>query len=268
MRELRLNEEWDPMGRPRLTEVRRAHILETAVRVISARGLADTSMALVAAEAGMSPALVFYYFGTKSKLLAETLLFAEERFYRRVTDELETLDTPPDKLLRLLELACLVGSESGSDVWDDWILWVESWARALRDDELASQREELDRRWLDTICSIVSEGRLTGDFRAGEPEEVSRLFAGLIDGLALQVLLRDPGFSSTRAFEICVRVGSSELDCDLGLHLARYQAADRARSTASGHRGVAQDRPTRRAPTQHDSATTDEVHSSGHLAII
>jgi AcrR family transcriptional regulator len=190
-------------------------------------------MALVAAEAGMSPALVFYYFGSKSKLLAETLQFAEDRFYRRVTAELERLDTPPYKLLRLLELACLVGSESGSDLWDDWILWVESWAGALRDAELASQREKLDRRWLDTICSVVSAGRLTGDFGAGEPDEVSRLFAGLIDGLALQVLLRDPGFSPRRAFELCVRVGSRELGCDLGLHLTTYQAANARRGGAS-----------------------------------
>ncbi len=237
------------MGRPRLTELRRAQILGTAVRVISTTGLADTSMALVATEAGMSPALVFYYFGTKSKLLAETLLFAEERFYQRVTQELAQLDTPPGKLLRLLELACLVGSDRGSDLWDDWILWVESWARALRDAELATQREDLDRRWLGTICSIVSEGRHTGDFRAGEPEEVSRLLAGLVDGLALQVLLGDPGFSSTRAFELCVRVGSRELDCDLGLHLASHQAASKGRSSSSGRRGAKRDRPTRPAPT-------------------
>lgn len=142
---------------------------------------------------------------------------------------------PPQKLVRLLELACLVGADSGSEVWDDWILWVEFWARALRDTDLASQREVLDRRWFDTICRIVTEGRATGDFRRGDPEVLSRLFAGLIDGLALQVLLRDPGVPAASAFELCVGLGSRELDCDLESHLqSRDSQAEKHRRSRRG----------------------------------
>ena len=44
-------------------------------------GLCETRIADVAERAGLSPALVVYYFGSKEKLLTEALAYAEDLFY-------------------------------------------------------------------------------------------------------------------------------------------------------------------------------------------
>ena len=62
--------------RPKLTQKRRTQMLEAAAEVIGERGLCDTRIADVARRAGLSPALVVYYFGSKEKLLTEALAYA------------------------------------------------------------------------------------------------------------------------------------------------------------------------------------------------
>src|SRR5205085_3718727 len=75
-----------PPRRP--SHVRRAQILEAAVAVIGERGLCDIRISDVGERASASPALVVYYFGTKERLLADALTFAEERFYGQTSQEL------------------------------------------------------------------------------------------------------------------------------------------------------------------------------------
>ena len=50
---------------------------------------------------------------------------------------------------------------------DEWALWIEIWVRALRDPQLAKEREVLDRRWRQSIADIVRHGRDTGEFPDG-----------------------------------------------------------------------------------------------------
>src|SRR5438309_2058532 len=89
----------DMRQRRRPSEVRRSQILEAAVAVIAERGLCDSRISDVARRAKASPALVVYYFGTKERLLADALTFAEDRFYGQTSRELEPI---PDARGRLV----------------------------------------------------------------------------------------------------------------------------------------------------------------------
>ena len=60
----------------------------------------------------------------------------------------------------------------------DAALWMELWARALRDPELAATRAELDGRWRQTIAEVVRYGQERGEFGPADPDEV-RGAAGL-----------------------------------------------------------------------------------------
>src|SRR5256885_16922335 len=75
-------------GRRRLSEARRVQILDAAAQVIVRRGLCDTRIADIASVAGTSSALVLYYFGSKDRLLAEALTYADERFYDETVEGL------------------------------------------------------------------------------------------------------------------------------------------------------------------------------------
>src|SRR4029450_10119352 len=117
-------------ARPKLTQKRRTQMLEAAMEVIADRGLCDTRIADVADRAGLSPALVVYYFGSKEKLLTEALAYAEDLFYIEAFRELTGIDGASERMVRLIELACPPVVRRETDEY--WALWVEVWARALR----------------------------------------------------------------------------------------------------------------------------------------
>ena len=103
--------------------------------------------------------------------------------------------------------------ESTVDSGDDAVLWIELWPQALRNEELAATREALDRRWRGAIAEIIHEGQQRGEFAGGDPDELARLTASLLDGLLIQVALEDSEVSSARAEELCLAVLERELGC-------------------------------------------------------
>jgi AcrR family transcriptional regulator len=222
------------------SEARRRQILQAAVQVIAEQGLCDTRIQSVAERAGASPALVIYYFGTKDRLLAEALSHAEEAFYRDTASALAEVASARDQLIRLVQLSCAVGEQSAGFV-DEWVLWLDLWARAPRDREVARDREALDRRWRQTIAGIVRQGQGGGEFAPVDADEFALRLAALIDGLAVQVVLGDPEVPAERMFDLCMRTCAGELGFP-------WTPEDRARllqaGRAGGRGGAARPAPT------------------------
>ena len=194
--------------RQRQSKDRRTEILEAAARVITDRGLAETRISDIAERCGVSPGLILYYFESKDKLLVEALNQANDQFYLRLSRELRRMDSARDQLERLIELS-VPGLLPEFERLDEWALWIEIWVRALRDQNLAKEREELDRRWRQSISDIVRRGRSTGEFPEGDDADDLGLEIGaLIDGLAVQVLLHDTTFSPERMRLACLKVAA------------------------------------------------------------
>jgi AcrR family transcriptional regulator len=195
--------------RPKSTQKRRTQILEAAMEVIVERGLCETRIADVAERAGLSPALVVYYFGSKETLLTEALAYAEDLFYIEAFRELTGIEGATERMVRLIDLACPPVVRRESDEY--WTLWVELWSRALRNDEAARKREALERRWRNTIAEVVREGQRTGEFGSCEPEHFATYLSALMDGLALQVLFGDPAVDGALVNEMCLEAAAGEL---------------------------------------------------------
>ena len=70
--------------RERRRERSREEILEAARRVLTRRGIAATTLAAVAEEAGVSKTALYYYFPSKSALLFELIFAAHERQARAI----------------------------------------------------------------------------------------------------------------------------------------------------------------------------------------
>ena len=199
-------------GRPRLTQKRRTQMLEAAAEVIGERGLCDTRIADVAGRAGLSPALVVYYFGSKEKLLTEALAYAEDLFYIEAFRELTGIEGAAERLARLIELSCPPVERRETDEY--WALWVELWSRSLRNGEAALKREALDRRWRNTIAEVVREGQRSGEFGPCDPERFATYLSALMDGLALQMLLKDSAVDSAMVNGMCLHAAARELGLD------------------------------------------------------
>jgi AcrR family transcriptional regulator len=194
--------------RPRLDHVRRPELLAAAASVIRQRGLEHARVADIAEEAGTSAPSVLYYFASKAALLKEALTSAEERFYEDLALELEDIASARDRMVRI------VASSAGEGDYDA-SLWMELWARALRDPDLAATRAELDGRWRRTIAEVVRYGQERGEFGAADPEEFAVLLASLLDGLSVQVALRDKEVTPDRVRELALKLAERELGCEL-----------------------------------------------------
>jgi AcrR family transcriptional regulator len=192
--------------RPRLGHVRRPAMLSAAAEVIRERGLENARVSDIAERAGTSAPSVLYYFETKADLLREALTSAEEDYYDELERELEGLESARERLERIV-----AGGAADGDY--DASLWMELWPRALRDPDLAATRAELDGRWRQAIADVVDYGQRRGEFGNADPETFAMMLASLLDGLAVQIALKDEDVTPERARELSLALAERELSC-------------------------------------------------------
>ena len=194
---------------------RHQEILDAAARVITERGLAETRISDIADQAGVSPGLILYYFESKDRLLAEALTFANDQFYLRTSREVRRIPSAKDQLRRLIDLS-VPGYLPEYGRLDEWALWIEVWVRALRDPDMAKDREALDQRWRSQLAEIIRGGQAAGEFSSSEdPDELALRIAAIIDGLAIQVIMDDSEVTTERMHRTCMEVSSQVLGFSL-----------------------------------------------------
>ncbi len=186
---------------------RRTQILRAALEVIAERGYSETRIADVAERVGVSPALVMYYFKTKDRLLAEAIRHAEDLWYVDGTRLMEAIPTASGRLEALVRITCLSDEEVGLSS-ESWALWIDLWCQALRRPAVAAVREEFDAHWRETIRAVVRHGQAAGEFEPVDADEVAVALSALLDGLSVQLALRDPAVTEERAFETAMRFAS------------------------------------------------------------
>jgi AcrR family transcriptional regulator len=184
-------------------------MLSAAADVIRERGLENVRVSDVAERAGTSAPAVLYYFTTKAELLKDALTSAEEAYYEELERELGGLESARQRLVRIV-----AGGAGDGDY--DASLWMELWAKALSDPELAATRADLDGRWREAIAQVVAYGQQRGEFGPhADPNEFAVLLASLLDGLAVQIALKDAEVTPERVRELALVFAERELDCEL-----------------------------------------------------
>jgi AcrR family transcriptional regulator len=197
---------------PGTADQRREQMLHAALEVISARGYADTRIADVAERAGVSPALVIYYFKTKDQLLTEAIRYYEDTWYAVGQSKMAGLPTAAARLEEFVAMSVL--SEADPEPASSWQLWLDFWAQAARNPEVASVRQKSDERWREAIGALVHEGQEAGEFRQVDPESFAIYLSSLMDGLTIQIALEDPVVDSVRAYELSMRFVADQLGFD------------------------------------------------------
>jgi AcrR family transcriptional regulator len=186
-------------------EGRRVEMLDAAASLICERGFGDTRIADVAKRAGVSSALVIYYFGTRDRLLVDALRHSEESFYEAAEKMLAEVTSMRERLSLLIKWTVI--PQADNEIPGAWGLWFDLWAQAFRHEEVKAGRVELDARWRRMIVDAVKSGEATVDARMFALE-----FGALLDGLSIQVALEDPEVDSEVAYEIAMRFCERELN--------------------------------------------------------
>jgi AcrR family transcriptional regulator len=166
----------------RSVEVRREEILTATVDLLDRVGLAATRVGDVAEELGISPALVFYHFGTKDDLVAEAFAHAVERDLGKL-DRAVRGDDPAEQLRRVLRLYGPTGQAIG------WRIWIDAWALAQREPHIRTVLRRLDQRWTEALRRVVEGGVAQGAFVCPDPAASVARISALLDGLSVATLV-------------------------------------------------------------------------------
>ncbi len=205
----------------------RQRILAAAVRRIAREGIEGVRIARIAMDAGVSPSLVHYHFATREALLAEALdysyNYAEER---RISSGSEAASSHAERLESMLE-GCLPVS---TELHDDWLLWLELWHQAARNEQLRPIAGELYSRLHAWFADEIGAGVAAGEFGRCDPDEVADRILALLDGVGVRTIIGDPQMTLTRARQTVRTAVARELG--LGEPLAEPAAVSAAVSAA------------------------------------
>jgi len=162
-------------------------ILDAACRVIVQGGIDRMRVSDVAAEAGVSTALVHYYFATRAELIERAFHHADERSDERAAADAGLAADARERLERLLRFQ-LADDEAARS---SWIFWRELWTHALFDGRLRAVVGESYAVWVAQIGARLGEAlaedgasAATADLQAS-----AQRLAALVDGLGQQLEL-------------------------------------------------------------------------------
>jgi AcrR family transcriptional regulator len=166
-------------------------ILRAACSVIAERGCDGMRMGDVARTAGVSSALVHYYFDTRSELLRRAFLYADEQVDAFIQAAVQRSGTPRERLETAV-VSYLVDDEA---VEQSWRIWSEMLRAALYEPALRPDVEDSYRSWVEEV-----EGHLRACAEPAVDASAAALrLCALVDGLAQQALLGGIGRARARA---------------------------------------------------------------------
>lgn len=166
-------------------EARRRQIIDAVIRTTTTGGLQSATFRSIAEEAGVSVRLVQYYFGTKDRLLADTLLEVGTRSVERIgraIDHLGPNPSPKEKITTILDQFL----PTDDDRREAMLVFIALRTASLTDDSLReSDKAGLDRSLIQTIQTELERAVSDGDARPGlDPYREAVMLVGTMTGIA------------------------------------------------------------------------------------
>ena len=164
----------------------REKIVETAMRLFSTQGYANTSLSQVAKEAQVSKALIFWHFENKESLFRTAVQRTLEPYFINVVDDLEGL-SEVDQIKRLIdEYYAFVSKNIYSVKFFLGLILREE----KHPDDLVGHMTELQRVYHNLLADIIDGGRQKGMFRPDvKAEQDAGLIISALHGLLVQGFL-------------------------------------------------------------------------------
>lgn len=180
-------------------EERRQQLIDATIRSVANHGLADTTIATVAREAGLSQGIINLHFRSKERLLTETLRYLADE-YRNACGEAAAAagDSPAAGLEAMVEL----DFRRNICTRDKLAVWFAFWGeRKFRPTyrRICAARDKSYDDMVRVMCAKLCE---QGGYPDVEPALVADGLSALTDGLWLDLLVRPESMSRELARRI------------------------------------------------------------------
>ncbi|MCD0481503.1 TetR/AcrR family transcriptional regulator [Streptacidiphilus sp. ASG 303] len=167
----------------------REQVLAAAMAAIAEHGLAGLTMAALGRQVGMSGGHLLYYFGSKDRLLLETLRWSEEQLGGQRREVLARPGTSARE--RLAAYADLYLPDGPGD--PRWTLWIEVWGRSLADAGIRGAQPDVEEPWHRDLVALLREGAAAGEFGPVDAEAAAVRIRALLDGFSTPIAVGLPG---------------------------------------------------------------------------
>lgn len=180
-------------------EKRQSQLIQATIRSIASHGLSDTTITVVANEAGLSQGIVNLHFQSKEKLLLETLAYVVDEYKARWESALcKAGDSSAERLAALVKVDFhpSVCDRNKLSVW--FAFWSESRARPTYRKLCAERDREYDAMMIKLCADIIQQGAYKGI----DSEMAALGLASLTEGLWLEMLVKPRDMKREKALEV------------------------------------------------------------------
>lgn len=173
--------------KPTFTEkARKKQILEISFELFREKGFDQTSIADIAAAAGVSRGVIFYYFESKGELGEEVIRQSLREYGRYVQTRINQKSSAIEKLLEFVD-ACL---DYTNEHRDNWLVYVNTIGRFGNNSEKNNLLVWMSDRTQENLITIILQGQQNGEIEAYPAQELSYILHGVVDGLMSLVAIQ------------------------------------------------------------------------------
>jgi AcrR family transcriptional regulator len=161
-------------------------ILDAACRAIARTGAAAVRVSDVAREAGVSTALVHYYFPSRADVIVQAFAHADDLADAVAEEHLAELANGRERLERLI----LTWAGDDPAIRTNWAVWNEMWQYAAHNEAARTMVADSHQRWLDQVTQLIGEGREDGSIPADvDVDGAARRLAACVDDWGRETLI-------------------------------------------------------------------------------
>jgi AcrR family transcriptional regulator len=169
------------------SEETRAKIIESAIKLFSARGFNAARVDDICAEAGISKGAFYHHFKSKQELFLALL----DGWLKTIDNAIEASKelTAPETFMQITEAFPYIFATAGEGL----PMFLEFWLQASRDEKIWQASISPYRRYHKYFTLLIKKGVDEGSFVEVNPELTSRMIISTAMGLLLQSLLDPKG---------------------------------------------------------------------------
>lgn len=161
---------------------KQTYLIRSAYKVMGEKGVHNLSLQDVADEAGVSKAILPYYFDSKENLILLTMRWVLARVAQRIREAISDAESPEDKISAMID-TIFVGPDSNRRFY---LVFFDFLGNAARNDKFSDVATTFHEICNGLYAEAIKFGQDEGIFRTGDEKEEATVVRAIVDGLFTQ----------------------------------------------------------------------------------
>ncbi|MBM3302878.1 MAG: TetR/AcrR family transcriptional regulator [Deltaproteobacteria bacterium] len=186
-----------------LEAIRRAQILDAAIRTIAEQGADSVTLENIAKAAGLSKGGIIHYFANKELLFREAFSQFFDRIFRRSKETMDQFENPLDRILAFEWLF----DRTDPEIELGYPLLFDCMVRVVRDPAYRSLFHDWVDGWVTLLTDALNEGVQRGVINVSDIDATARTISAIYHGIATRWYLDPESHSNEwalRSFRLAI----------------------------------------------------------------